>query len=284
MAEGAPDFYIRGKTIDLIESVSSIKQMHHLKSRSELFTNPSFETGDFTGWYAAPMMGTLEVTDEKAYDGAYSAKITTTTMPHPQLFQRMPPLAIECIGAVKFYYFADSGALIRIYFAFSDDTLEYHEFTGTGRWEFAVAEPTSTGKRLTHIYLIPQTANQTYYVDLFSSHVKAQIVPFDIRVAELKDRVATSGSIAAADNTAGLTISLNNDWRTLVQFAVIVGGAAEIHMQASPDNTNWFTLWTKSLTAAGNYCDWDFVGFPYFRINVPTAGIDIDIWIQAVKA
>jgi hypothetical protein len=100
---------------------------------------------------------------------------------------------------------------------------------------------------------------------------------------DIKDAITASGSINAADNTDGLTVSINNDWRTLVQFRVTLGAAGTIILEASHDGTTYFELWRKTLTAAGSYCDWDLVGFPYFRVRVPTTGIDIAINCRAIK-
>jgi len=106
----------------------------------------------------------------------------------------------------------------------------------------------------------------------------------DVDVVSLESAVAASDAVVAVNNTSGLTVSMNNNWRTLVQFRATLGGAGEIHLDASPDGVNYFNLWSKSLSEAGSYCDWDFCAFPYFRVRVPTTGIDIAIDIRAVKS
>jgi len=98
-----------------------------------------------------------------------------------------------------------------------------------------------------------------------------------------RDAVSASGSVAAASNTAGLAVSVNNDFRDLIHFRVTLGGAGNIYVEASFDGTNFFTMWSKSLTAAGTLCDWELCGAPYFRIRVPTTGIDVAINIRGVK-
>jgi len=104
-----------------------------------------------------------------------------------------------------------------------------------------------------------------------------------VRLPDVKDAVTASGRVTAASNTAGLAVAINNDWRTLVQFRATLGGAGTVILEASPDGENYFFLWSKSLTAAGSYCDWDLCAFPYFRVRVPTTGIDIAVDIRAVK-
>jgi len=105
-----------------------------------------------------------------------------------------------------------------------------------------------------------------------------------VNTPDLTDAVTASDSVTAAENTAGLAVPINNGSKTLVQFRVTLGAAGEIRLEASPDGVNYYLLWKKTLEAAGDYCDWDFVAFPYFRVNVPTTGIDIEVEIRAVKA
>jgi len=106
----------------------------------------------------------------------------------------------------------------------------------------------------------------------------------NVNVVSLESAVAASNSVTAGNNTSGLIVPINNDWRTLVQFRATLGGAGEIYLDASPDGINYFNLWSKSLSGAGSYCDWDFCAFPYFRVRVPTTGIDIAIDTRAVKS
>jgi len=108
--------------------------------------------------------------------------------------------------------------------------------------------------------------------------------PFARRVLSLESAVTASNSVIAANNTSGLNLSINNDWRTLVQFRATLGGAGIIYLDASLDGVNYFNLWSRSLSEAGSYCDWDFCAFPYFRVRVPTTGIDVAIDVRAVKS
>jgi len=101
----------------------------------------------------------------------------------------------------------------------------------------------------------------------------------DAKIEPLK----AEGSITAAANTEGFGVSLHNDFRTLCHFFVVLGAAGTIEVQSSMDGTTWHTMWTKTLTAAGTFNDWEFVGHPYFRIWVPTTGIAIEIGIRAIR-
>jgi len=106
---------------------------------------------------------------------------------------------------------------------------------------------------------------------------------FTSLVWHVKDVVDSSGSKTAAE-PGGLQVSINNDYRQLVQFrATLTDGGGEIRLEASHNGIDWFILWTKTLPEPGSYCDWDLCAFPYFRVNVPTTGIGIAIDIRAVR-
>jgi len=88
-----------------------------------------------------------------------------------------------------------------------------------------------------------------------------------------------------ADLTVAQSVSLDCGLfgRSLIEVFCKSTAATDFTLEASPDNVEWATLWSKSLAAEGKYCDWDFCAMPYFRVRVPTTGIDIDTWIRAVQ-
>ena len=84
------------------------------------------------------------------------------------------------------------------------------------------------------------------------------------------------GSITASENTSGYELSLDTQGKMLVHWHVELGGAGDIKVQVSKDNTNWYdTTNSTSLSAAGSWDDWDFIGFRYVKVVVPTTGIDV---------
>jgi len=100
--------------------------------------------------------------------------------------------------------------------------------------------------------------------------------------ASSSDVVTASGSIASGDNTAGFTVSLDTEGKKLVHWHVVLGGAGDAKVQVSDDNSTWYdTANSTSLSGAGEWDDWDFIGFRYVRVNVPTTGIDVTIKISA---
>ena len=91
-----------------------------------------------------------------------------------------------------------------------------------------------------------------------------------------------STSVTASENTAGVELELDTEHRTLVHWHVELGGAGEAKIQASMDGTTWFdTANSTSLSSAGTWDDWDFIGFRYVKVVVPTTGIDVTIYISA---
>jgi len=94
--------------------------------------------------------------------------------------------------------------------------------------------------------------------------------------------VSASTTVAAADNTDGVELTLDTGHRKLVHWHVELGDAGEAKVQVSDDGTNWYdTPNSTSLSAAGTWDDWDFIGFRYVKVVVPTTGIDVTILISA---
>ena len=94
--------------------------------------------------------------------------------------------------------------------------------------------------------------------------------------------LSTSGSIDAASNTSGYELSLDTQGKMLVHWHVELGGAGDIKVQVSNDNTNWYdTANSTSLSSSGYWDDWDFIGFRYVKVVVPTSNIDVKILISA---
>ncbi len=84
----------------------------------------------------------------------------------------------------------------------------------------------------------------------------------------------------ASDSKTGVTsfeLVIDTENKQLVHWHVELSGAGDCKIQVSQDNTNWYdTLNTKSLTAAGFWDDWDFIGFRYVKLVV-TAGTAINV-------
>jgi len=96
------------------------------------------------------------------------------------------------------------------------------------------------------------------------------------------DVVSASTSVASGDNTAGVELTLDTGGRKLVHWHVKLGDAGEAKVQVSADGTNWYdTANSTSLSSAGDWDDWDFIGFRYVKVVVPTTGIDVTILISA---
>jgi len=96
--------------------------------------------------------------------------------------------------------------------------------------------------------------------------------------------VSASDSVAAADNTAGLTVTLDKGGRPFVDVYYNVGGAADIYIEVSKDGSTWRPLDSVSPTSAEEkLLQYPWVGHRYVRVRVPTTGIDVELEITASR-
>jgi len=314
MSEGWPDFWIKGKYIELIDTINTvnlIKQINTIDTVTNLGTLDTINTigtvntidtinkirdvtvseerrrdaiknGFFNqallGWYVDYVE--IQDTDDPYFIAGYDAVLTSVDS---NLVQYLIPfmrkdevysLQIRCKGAA-------SGTLDVMFINPSGGMSSYPLSISSSYATYTVDIPYDV---VAGIWIYPTDAST------IPCRIKFVSAPLKTKVYQAeKDRtitplvVANSGSITASENTGGYSLSVNNDYASLVEFAVSLGGAGEIQVQTSPNNSDWFTLWTKSLSSAGSYADWLHVAFPYFRINVPTTGIDVSIWIRCVQ-
>ena len=101
---------------------------------------------------------------------------------------------------------------------------------------------------------------------------------------KLFDIISASGSITAADNTAGFEVSLNKAGRPFVNVYYKVGGAAEIYVEVSVDGATWRLL-DKIVTpeAREGVEQFPWIVYPYIRVRTPTTGIDVEFEIVASR-
>jgi len=156
------------------------------------------------------------------------------------------------------------------------DLWRYVDLSVTVDWSHRVVKFSGKG----YVILLRIFALDTNAGDVYVDHITTNVRDVYGGVGPLT--VQKYAHVDAAVNDEGLICSVNNDYRQLVQFRATLGAAGEIRLEASPNGTDWFTLWSKTLDEADSYCDWDFVAFPYFRVYVPTTGIDITIDVRAV--
>jgi hypothetical protein len=95
--------------------------------------------------------------------------------------------------------------------------------------------------------------------------------------------VSNSGSVAAASNTAGLTVSLDTAERGIVEVRYSCGGAADFYAEGSEDNVTWYEGDSFSEGAAVTDKVVGYLNtFRYFRFRSPTTGIDLTFNIKAL--
>ena len=93
--------------------------------------------------------------------------------------------------------------------------------------------------------------------------------------------VSTRERVAAGDNTAGVEAVLNVGHRRTVEVYVYCGGPCTIEVYGSIDGVEWRKVDSVDLDAAGEWHDGYLNGFPWVKVRVPTAGIDVVIEITA---
>jgi hypothetical protein len=102
-------------------------------------------------------------------------------------------------------------------------------------------------------------------------------------VGELQP-VSASGSVAAADNTSGLSVVLNKGGRPNVNVYYSLGGAGTVTLSVSLDGNTWRTLKTYTLTGAGSGIDIiQGVAYPYVMLSTSATGIDVTLEVVASR-
>lgn len=104
------------------------------------------------------------------------------------------------------------------------------------------------------------------------------------KLASEFDPVSASGTVTAANNTTGLTVTLDTNSRPYFSVTYDVGGAATIYVERSNDNTNWKLYDTITLTSAASGSeDYPFNTVRYVRVRCPTTGINITLEVSACR-
>ncbi|MBI4287762.1 MAG: hypothetical protein HY671_04950 [Chloroflexi bacterium] len=97
-----------------------------------------------------------------------------------------------------------------------------------------------------------------------------------------------SGSVAAAGNSTGLTVSLDTSGgagqaKSVIEVRYSGGGAATFYAEGSDDNTNWYQ--GDTFSEAGVVAN-RLIGYlnthRYFRFRSPTTGIDLSFEVRAL--
>jgi hypothetical protein len=96
--------------------------------------------------------------------------------------------------------------------------------------------------------------------------------------------VSAYGSITAADNTAGFSVTLSKGGRPNVNVYYRLGGAGTVYLKASVDGVTWRMLKSYSLSGAGEGIDIvQGIAYPYVRLETPTIGVDVEFEIVASR-
>ena len=94
--------------------------------------------------------------------------------------------------------------------------------------------------------------------------------------------ITANGSIDAASNPGNVRLVFQIGGRKLVHWHVVTDGAADLVIEVSPDGSTWYeTANSTSLSGAGEWDDWDFIGYEYVAVKCITAGVGVTAWISA---
>jgi len=112
---------------------------------------------------------------------------------------------------------------------------------------------------------------------------RVQIGPPTELLEEYKSAM-NSGSIAAADNTTGFSLTLYKGGRPNVNVYYKLGGAGNVYLKVSRDGSTWRTIKTYTLSASGE--GWDApppIAYPYVKLETDATGIDVEFEITASR-
>lgn len=117
-------------------------------------------------------------------------------------------------------------------------------------------------------------ANARTLTDLFNK--------LDSLLSELQP-VSARDFIASANNTAGLTVTLDKGGRRLVDVYYKLGGASDLIIEVSSDGSTWRPYYSTSFSASAEDIYSFETSFRYVRVRTPTTGIDVEFEITATR-
>jgi len=100
-------------------------------------------------------------------------------------------------------------------------------------------------------------------------------------LARIQEVLPASDSVAAAANTAGLTVSLDTRNHPHVDIYYKLGAAGSIDIEVSTDGVTWRPYYSETFGAAAEDIYKIETGYRYVRIRSPTTGIDLEFEISA---
>ena len=134
------------------------------------------------------------------------------------------------------------------------------------------------------LYVFPPTATARIQIFDGSEWVNAVGTTDGAQEIYIKDSevVTASGSVDAASNPGNVRLAFDIKGRKLVHWHVITDGAADLVVEVSPDGTTWYETPNRtSLSEAGEWDDWDFIGFRYVAVKCITANVGVTAIISA---
>jgi len=170
------------KTLEKINLIKSIGEVGTVAVHPTLLRNPSFETGDLTGW---GVRGTVTVVAEPAYEGAYACKLAVDS----EVYQTARPLICENVWLTFLGKAEVAGDVIRV--AWLDTDGVWRTYEASLELAYKLFSFPLTGKaRLVQIsFIAPGTNAGNVYLDSILTRVKGvydvlgrpvEVQPFDV--------------------------------------------------------------------------------------------------------
>jgi len=150
------------KNIESIDLIDTIKEIHFAgPSEQNYILNGGFETGLLPPWEA--IENPVVVTTEK-YVGSYSVRLDGPLIGFVSaISQTLPPKATDAL-TFSLWHKSTNLKNLNVTIYYTNGTNSTHSDAGTGAWKSYSFIP-DAGKKLLSIYIDPDAANMTSYID-----------------------------------------------------------------------------------------------------------------------
>jgi len=123
-------------------------------------------------------------------------------------------------------------------------------------------------------------------IDKFSDTALDQIIRAintSLVVIELA-AISAVRRVTASENSSGVALVLNKGGRPNVNVYYSLGGAGNVYVEVSLDNSTWRLLDTVALNSAGSGVKiYQGIAYPYVRVRTDATNIDVEFEIVASR-
>lgn len=122
---------------------------------------------------------------------------------------------------------------------------------------------------------------------LSQARLQSLLAQVDRALSEIYDVRSAHGAVTAAQNSAGLTVTLDlgPTGRPTVQRFISLGGSASASVQASRDGATWRTLETQTTTLSplSSIASVQGLGYRFVRVASASTGVALEFEISAAR-